>query len=187
MNEEKLIKIVIMGMDNAGKSTIVDLLSKDADSPSIPPKMAPTKGVSKDTLTLFDKNIPISVWDFGGQLIYRNKYIKDPKLYFHSISFFFYVVDVQDHVQYLPSGMYFKGVFQLIRKHSPEAKIIFLFHKMDPDFDPAEKNVKEQFMADIKPFINPSKVKYDVYDTTIYDLNRIKKIFEDEICTSGKS
>ncbi len=41
-------KIIIIGMENAGKTTIVNLLSqKDNISPSNPPNMIPTKGVKK--------------------------------------------------------------------------------------------------------------------------------------------
>ncbi|MHA1146853.1 MAG: ADP-ribosylation factor-like protein [Promethearchaeota archaeon] len=184
MNENNLeppIKIAIMGMDNAGKSTIVKfLLENEARCPSEAPQMTATKGVIKEPLTLFEKTTV--VWDFGGQEIYRNKYLKEPSKYFRSIDFFFYVVDVLDYVRMFSAAMYFKGVFQLIRKYSPNAKLIFLFHKADPGFKPSENDVKAEFMNDIKPFIKPSKVKYTLYNTSIFDLENLRKLFENEIC-----
>ena len=78
--------------------------------------------------------------------------------------------------------MYFKGVFQLIRKHSPDAKLIFLFHKMDPGFNSKEKNIKEYFQKEIESFLKTSGIKYASYETTIFDANSIKIAFKDEIC-----
>ena len=46
-NQEKPIKIVIMGMENAGKTTVVDILTKATGyAPDYPPDMYPTKSKS---------------------------------------------------------------------------------------------------------------------------------------------
>jgi len=69
INQEELIKVVIMGLENAGKSTIVDVLAQKIRYNQLtPPDMYPTKNVERTTLS--EKNVV--VWDFGGQEIYRN-------------------------------------------------------------------------------------------------------------------
>ena len=55
--------------------------------------MYPTKNIERTTLV--EKNVV--VWDFGGQETYRNEYLADPESYLSSISYAFYVVDVQDY------------------------------------------------------------------------------------------
>ena len=124
----KTLKIALLGMENAGKSTIVQLLTQGIDiNLKSPPDMDPTKGVEQGTL-IFNKK-SIVVWDFGGQETYRNDYLENPDRYFREISFFFYVVDVQDYYRFIAAALYFAGVFQLIKRFSPDATVVILFHK----------------------------------------------------------
>ena len=175
-NEEEPIKLVIMGMENAGKTTILDVLTgKINESLNKPPSMNPTKGIERTTILFFEKET--KVWDFGGQESYRNEYLLNPEKYFYTISFFYYVVDIQDYYRLIPSVMYFKGVFNLIKKHSPNAKIVFLFHKMDLDYIPDERNLKGKFLERIEPDLKFANTPYTFYDTTIYDLESIKTAF----------
>ncbi len=168
-------KIVIMGMENAGKTTIVDFLTHEpAEKPTTPPKMHPTVGVKRKSL--FKKNLV--VWDFGGQEMYRNGYLANPEKYFVMISFFYYVLDIQDFHLLMSSTMYFMAVFQLIKKLSPEAKIVFLFHKMDPDFDPNKRNIKQKFLDKVEPLLQANNRSFITYDTTIFDLNSIITAFK---------
>lgn len=175
-NEEKPIKIVIMGMENAGKTTILDILTQETDEiPDKPPIMNPTKGIERNPVTLFQKKAVI--WDFGGQETYRNEYLANPEKYFHTIKFFYYVIDIQDYYRLVPSVMYFTGVFNKIRKYSPDARIIFVFHKMDPGYDPNVKNLKVKFLDKVEPLLEEQFASYLMFDTTIFNLSSIKTAF----------
>ena len=91
--EQEPIKIVIMGMENAGKSTIVDVLTQNIETtPDSPPDMHPTKGVKRS----MQNNT--MVWDFGGQELYRNEYLADPDSYLRSIAFTYFVVQFKYHI-----------------------------------------------------------------------------------------
>ena len=180
MNETQGIKLVIMGMENAGKSTIVDIITKKIDENiQNPPIMNPTRGVSRSSLTLSEKNI--AIWDFGGQEVYRNEYLASPEQFFHSISYFFYVLDVQDLYRVFSARMYFMAIYQLIKKHSPDAKLVLLFHKMDPNYDTSKRDLKAEFLEKIEPFLSVHNANYSVYDTTIHDINSIITAFSQEI------
>jgi Ras-related GTP-binding protein A/B len=163
-----------MGMENAGKTTIVDLLFQETEeTPKKPPNMKPTKGLVRRSLT--QRNIVI--WDFGGQELYRNEYIANPESYLYTISYFYFVLDVQDYYRYISAVMYFFGIFQLIRKFSPDSELFIIFHKMDPNFDPSEKNLKKQFLERVEPYLQVNKASFTMYDTTIFDLKSIKVAF----------
>ncbi len=174
-NPEEPIKLVMMGLQNAGKTSIVDLIAQEQEKPltSIP-NMNPTKGVQR--ITLFDEKVVI--WDFGGQGIYRNEYLTHPERYFHMISYFYYVIDVQDYYRIISSFMYFMGVYNLIEIYSPDAHLVFLFHKTDPDFDPTFKNLKQKFLDKIQKFLEIRGREYEMYDTTIFDLASVKNAFK---------
>jgi hypothetical protein len=126
------------------------------------------------------------VWDLGGQEIYRNEYLANPESYFKEISFCYYVVDVQDYYRLAISTMYFMGVFNLIKRYSPSARIVLLFHKMDPDYNPNERNLKEQFLGKIKPFMQNKEMLFKSYNTTIFDLTSIKTAFSKEVLQLAK-
>ena len=69
-NEEEPIKLAIMGMENAGKTTLLNILTQAIEeTPKSPPSMNPTKGVERNNFTLFQKKAV--VWDFGGQDQFR--------------------------------------------------------------------------------------------------------------------
>ena len=178
MNESKERKIIVVGMENAGKSTIVKYLQiKSDDIPEKTPDMNPTKNVARTAIP--EGNF--IVWDFGGQEKYRNEYLEDPESYFHSVSYFYYVVDVQDYYRLFSSSMYFQAILNVVTKYSPEAKIVILFHKWDPDFDPSTKNLKEKFLKQVEPILNKRNISYLTFDTSIFTPNTIKSAFNLEL------
>jgi hypothetical protein len=73
------------------------------------------------------------------------------------------------------------GVFNLIKKYSPSAILILLFHKLDPGFDPNIKNLKGKFLEKIEPFLLNNNISFISFDTTIFDINSIKTAFNQEI------
>jgi len=78
------------------------------------------------------------------------------------------------------------GVFNLIKKHSPNARIVFLFHKMDPDFNPNKRNLRDKFLEKIEPFLLRNNTSFITYETTIFDLNSIKTAFSQEVSQLAK-
>lgn len=178
--KKKRAKVVIMGMENAGKSTLVQSIVDDLDDvPTAAPNMTPTMSTSITTYKANNKKI--AIWDFGGQEVYRKEYMEKPEVYFQEISVVFYVVDVQDHAKLQSSEMYFTGVFQLMRQYSPNVNIVFLFHKTDPDFKVGAVNVKQEFTKYVETFLKKHNKTFKVYDTTIFQPKSITEAFSREV------
>lgn len=166
-------------MENAGKTTIVDFLTKETYIiPRSLPMTQPTKGVERSTLQFQDKIV--SVWDFGGQELYRNEYMAQPELYFSEVSVVYYVVDVQDRGRSISSQMYFTGMIQLLRKFSPKVKIVFLFHKSDPKYDTSILHIKDQFLTYIDIKLKKLKLAYEAHETSIFMPESILTAFKIE-------
>jgi ADP-ribosylation factor-like protein 1 len=83
------VRILILGLDNAGKTTIVyKLVSPDnVVSESLPP----TIGFNVETVT--HKNVKLQVWDLGGQSNIRPYW----RCYFPNTNAIIFVVDSADH------------------------------------------------------------------------------------------
>jgi small GTP-binding protein len=136
-------KIVLLGIENAGKTSIIKTLTHEFDEIA---KLKPTVSVERTFMEILGKKLYL--WDFGGQESYRDKYLTQPERYFDQISHVFYVMDIQD-VNMLGSNiMYFQGVYRRLKSFSPNAKFILLFHKLDPDLKVPliSKNMVKEFL-----------------------------------------
>lgn len=162
----KDFKIAILGLANAGKTSFVKSLAKEFD---VLFKLAPTKGVDRQPLEFMGKNLMI--WDFGGQVSYREKYLKNPEMYFYEIAVVYYFVDVQDAGSTKAAIEYFLEVMGFVQKYSPQARLALIFHKTDPEFEIPEGNagVKAQFLQGVEPYLSEHQIPANVYDTTIYN------------------
>jgi small GTP-binding protein len=130
------IKVVFVGVQNAGKTTLINILSKKY---SLISNLTPTKSIQQETTEIFGVNI-IS-WDIPGQVQLRETALKGPML--DDASILVFVVDVQDTEQIDPAMEYFDKILRKIELE-PEASqerpyIIVFIHKMDPDI---QRNVK---------------------------------------------
>lgn len=90
-------KILIMGLNNSGKSTILLSLKGDTNLGSFTSIKA-TKGINISEIKN-DKKI-LHIWDFGGQEEYRIGYLKNLKRYSTQATQLVYVIDIQDTRRY---------------------------------------------------------------------------------------
>ena len=72
--EEHVTKISVLGLENAGKSTMLLTLQR---SYHIGDNLIPTKNVARGVYSLFGQEL--AIWDFGGQAQYRKNYLDKPE------------------------------------------------------------------------------------------------------------
>ena len=83
--EEKELRILLLGLDNAGKTTIVKKFMGEDTS-----KISPTLGFNIKTID--HKGYKLNIWDVGGQKSLRSYW----KNYFESTDALIWVVDSAD-------------------------------------------------------------------------------------------
>merc|ERR1712228_1037201 len=83
----KEVRILILGLDNAGKTTILYRLQNEGDEAI---QTIPTIGFNVETLQY--KNIKFQVWDLGGQSSIRPYW----RCYYPNTDAIIYVVDSND-------------------------------------------------------------------------------------------
>ncbi len=166
-DKEKPTKILIMGLDNCGKTSILISLRKDANILSYF-SLRPTKGVAIEKFE--DQNIVC--WDLGGQKKYREEYIKNLEKYVNNTDKIIFVIDVQDIKRYKLALEYLNKVVNNLQKTDSIDFSIFL-HKYDPNlnklakFKDIDNLIESNVVSEIKNTI-PSNFNYDIFKTTIY-------------------
>ncbi|MGQ4872787.1 MAG: ADP-ribosylation factor-like protein [Promethearchaeia archaeon] len=169
-------KILLIGLDNSGKSSILAVLQ---DKFSIIKNLLPTRGVKREKLDFF--GFPIISWDLGGQVQYReNLYFNKPELFFAEVDIILYVIDSQDPERFTEAVAYFKKVLNVLKELNEVPKILVVLHKSDQDVRKtlqwqknitSVKNKINLVMEDFKEF------DVDFYDTTIFQKETIMQMF----------
>lgn len=82
---DKDLKLLILGLDNAGKTTILKNLTNEE-----PKNLTPTQGFNIKSIT--NENFKLSLWDIGGQESIRQYW----KHYYEKTSGIIFVIDSSD-------------------------------------------------------------------------------------------
>jgi len=163
-------KIMIMGLDNSGKSSILLSLREDTNLLSFL-SLKPTRGVNIETFNIPQSNIII--WEFGGQDQYRQEYLDNFDRYYDELDNIIYIIDIQDIERHDLSLQYFKDIIELLKQNDMKVNISIYFHKFDPNLAKQEKfkNVDTfttpELIKKIRQII-PLGYKYKFYKTSIY-------------------
>ncbi|NVM18275.1 MAG: GTP-binding protein [Candidatus Lokiarchaeota archaeon] len=138
---ERIIKVIVAGLDNAGKTSILTALNKKYDFQKDVISLTPTIRVEYQA-TEFLKN-RIVFWDMGGQEQYRKLYQEKQELYFSDTDLLIYIIDIQDTERIETSLIYLDAILQNFKKHKMDVPLIVSFHKYDPEFSGNESMIEE--------------------------------------------
>ncbi len=128
-------KVVLVGLDNAGKTSIILTMKRIADQVSQEARMneilklKPTKGVERQEVVL--QGQPMLLFDFGGQKAYRRRYLDSPQRYLEAIDLVIFVLDVKDEERFPEALIYFEGLAKEIKNLELSPAFAIFFHKLD--------------------------------------------------------
>ncbi|MBN1801273.1 MAG: 50S ribosome-binding GTPase [Candidatus Lokiarchaeota archaeon] len=164
-------KVVVVGLDNAGKTAILTKFGKRLGINDLA-SLKPTKGIQRQNVKT--NNMELVIWDFGGQKEYRKKYIENPEQYFLQVNLLIYVIDVQDSQRFDESLEYFGHILDIIQFLEEKPYTMIYIHKYDPDLkqDPELLLNIELLKDKIYKLIQEknSTLEYEMYLTSIFSL-----------------
>lgn len=169
-NNNDIKKMLIMGLDKGGKTSIV-LCLKGIKNVASFSSINPTKGIHRETFRAYGSKF--NVWDFGGQEQFRTDYIENFNKNITGTDKIIFVIDIQDNKRYDLASKYLMKVIEKLEESKKIKDIDFsiFFHKYDPDLGIANKEFDEEkadaFIEEIKNKI-PSNFKYALAKTSIY-------------------
>jgi small GTP-binding protein len=168
-------KLAIIGLDNAGKTSILTLMKKKFDVTNEIRGLKPTLKVDRSSLTFLSQEI--SSWDFGGQKSYREEYLAHKDRYLEGVDLIFFVIDSQDALRFDEALEYFKGIVEYYSQIKVKIPICVIFHKMDLKIseDPALIANIEALKTRFQPYIEDYKIQF--FTTTIQQLQTVVHAF----------
>ena len=175
-------KILLMGLDNSGKTSILlSFLGNKNLVSFMNQNLKATNGKKHMSEILADLNLeskiqPDSVYfEYGGQVVFREEFKKDPLSILRGFDKILYVIDIQNDKRYEESINYLKDIVNCIVTISPSYEIDIFLHKFDPDIEVelkySQQTINEKVITPIMQMI-PVGFKHAVYKTTIYTVFR---------------
>ena len=169
---QKGIKVLFMGLDNAGKTSIILTLLRQLSKIIV---IAPTKSVQTRVYEFL--GVEVSEWDLGGHSSYRESYLKSPEIYFDKTDILNYVIDIQDKARSAESLNFLIEIIIRFKAIGIEPHVNVLFHKFDPV--PIIKSQDEiidlslSLRTKISKLINYPETKMRFYETSIFNIPSI--------------
>ena len=164
----KVKKVLIMGLDNSGKTSIVLCLMGVKNLSSFS-SLNPTRGVKINKFQALGSEY--NIWDFGGQEKFREGYLNNFQTHIEGTKKIIYVLDIQDQERYDISLEYLGKIVALLRKHKIPIEFSIFLHKYDPDLEFKNSKFNENVISDLirsmKRLI-PYDFTYQTYKTSIY-------------------
>lgn len=164
MVKESSIKLAIVGLAAAGKTSILKTLQR---SYHIGDSLPPTRNVERTQFKIFGQEG--NIWDFGGQDQYRSTYLSKPEKFFSEIRYMYFIVDIQDTAHYPDAIDYFQAVYQNAHSLSKDLIVVVIYHKCDPPIieKPEIKNGIESLTREFMKIAEGTDLLF--YQTSIYD------------------
>ncbi|MCF2140817.1 MAG: 50S ribosome-binding GTPase [Candidatus Lokiarchaeota archaeon] len=168
-------KIALLGLDNAGKTSILTAMKKKFDIPKEVKGIKPTLKVERSNFQFLNHIIYLN--DFGGQKRYVNEYLSHKTRYLSSIDLLFFVVDIQDKLRFKESYEFLNEILDYFQEIQCNAPVIILFHKSDPKLknDPSILSNQKEYESLVRPWLEKRSIHF--YNTTIYQINTIVHAF----------
>lgn len=170
----RLLKIIVSGLDNAGKTSILTALDKKYDFERDIVQLKPTIRVKYHKMNFLKNNTIF--WDMGGQETYREIYMNQQGVYFDATDLLIYVIDVQDPDRFDDSLEYLNAILTFFSESKMGVPIIITFHKFDP-----ELKADEEILANIEKLREKIVNEYPDFNilfqqSSIYDIISIVQL-----------
>ncbi len=161
---QKNTKIVVMGLDGSGKTALILSLRGHKNLLSFY-SLQPTPGLN----TIQD--LRATFWELGGQIIYREEYLKNPRHYLEGTDKLIFVIDVQDIKRYQEALQYLSQILAPLMTEKLLTNLIIFLHKFDPVLDHpddfTEAMVHERLVGKIVAMV-PPMINCQIYKSSIF-------------------
>ncbi len=167
LSTKRQLKIILSGLDKAGKSSFL-LGIRRRYSEII--KSLPTKGVERTEENLFEEqNSQILIWDIGGQIKYRDRFLEESKMYLYNVDLVFFFIDIQDIERIGEALNFFRRITAKLVELNEYPPIIVCLTKFDPDLQGSKEIFKNLEIIADEVEKRSDKFLTKIFQTSIFD------------------
>lgn len=170
----EIYKIIFLGLDFAGKTSILKVLE---GSYSGLDKIKPTLGPKRTSYNIL--GFQIMNWDLGGQKQYRDEYLKNYEQVLQDTNLLIFVTDIQDESRFNEAGAYFDDMLHALDQLKIKCPVILCLHKVDPDI--VENPIIIKNLNWVTNIFSEYSEKHDteikVFITSIFDRKALIEMF----------
>ncbi|MHA1730801.1 MAG: ADP-ribosylation factor-like protein [Promethearchaeota archaeon] len=138
-------KVLVMGLDKCGKSSIILTMSDDRNLLSYY-SLRPTQGLKIEEVA--DEESRFYVWELGGQESYRREHLENLYAQTEGAEKIIFVVDSQDLGRYELAFSYFEGIAKVLVDGGLAIPVTVFFHKYDPHMPREKKDAIDEACKD---------------------------------------
>lgn len=170
----KIYKIVFLGLDFAGKTSILKILE---GSYSGLDQIKPTKGTNRTQWEILGFNI--ITWDLGGQKQYRDEYLANYEQVLDETNLLIFVLDMQDGDRFNEAGAYFDDILNALDTLNIKCPLILCLHKSDPDIVSSAPIITNlNWVTNLfSDYSQQHDVEIKVFITSIFDRKSLIEMF----------
>lgn len=166
-------KILIVGLDNSGKSSII-LSLKGVKKLSAYTNTAPTRGIEQIQIEKYSQDF--TIWDIGGQEQAREVFLRDIDSKIAHTYKIIYVIDIRDKERYSLSLGFLENIVDSIPLEKNPIEFSVFLHKFDPDYHMEKKELED--LIDSISMVFPQKISYEISKTSIFTTFKKNTIIE---------
>ena len=174
---KKDIKLILSGLDNAGKTSMLVGLRRMYGFEEDVKKLKPT--IRIDYYRRQFLNMRLSFFDMGGQEKFRQSYLRRP-IYFEAVNVLIYLIDIQDPDRFDESVEYLGNVLKVLEEteYEQDFPIFVCFSKADFELVSAEMVIYLRRIKEVKDKIKEIHpgFKFEYYSTSIFNLYTIVRM-----------
>ena len=128
ISTHRKMKIICAGLDDSGKTSFLLSVNKQFSKLI---GIKPTRSATISSIETLGANI--FLWDLGGQISLRKKYLNKAQIYLFEADLIYYFIDLKYRNRFKESIDYLKNILDVLNKMNQKTPIIIILSKGDPD------------------------------------------------------
>jgi len=165
-------KLVIAGLDNAGKTSALIALRQKYNFYERVKNLKPTIRIDYSSFRFLHTRV--NLWDMGGQAKFRKIYIDNP-IYFTETDCLYYLIDIQDELKFQESAKYLYNLLEIYRDLEYKNEIAICFNKYDPKYKQNPDFADRAAMIKNLILTQNQDMKFVFFNTSCYDISSISR------------